>query len=82
MRRIKFVVGDLYKTDVSQSDVVYLYHDQSVMPALEEKLQKEMKPGAMAIVNTQHFPNWPLTESYITHPEKPEFEKIFVYVKS
>lgn len=81
-RRIKFVVGDLYKANIKDADVVYLYHHQDSMLQLEEKLQKEMKPGALAITNTQHFPNWPLAETYITHPEKPDFEKMFVYVKN
>lgn len=79
--RIKFVVGDLYKTDITDADVVYLYHSQDSMIGLESKLRAEMKPGAMAIINTQHFPNWALAETYITHPKNPEFEKMFVYVK-
>lgn len=76
----KFLTGDIFAADVSQADIVYMYLDISLMPRLEQKLRKELKSGAMAITNTQFFPSWAPSQTYIVHPGKPEYEKLFVYV--
>ncbi len=81
-RPAQFVLGDIFQTNVSDANIVYIYLDQSLMPSLEEKLQKELKPGSMVITNTQHLPTWPLSQTVIVHPNKPAFEKLFIYIKS
>ncbi len=80
-RRAVFLKGDVFKADISSADIVYVYLDQSVMPALQEKLQRELKPGAMVILNTQHFPSWPTFETFVLRPSKPAYEKMSVYIK-
>jgi len=76
-----FLRGDLFDADVSKADAAYLYLDQSLMEPLEKKLRNELKPGSIVITNTQHLPTWPVSQTVIVHPKKPEFEKLFVYVK-
>lgn len=78
-RNVNFVQADFFTVDVSKADVVYVYLKPSIMPKAQDKLKKELKPGCLVIVNTQSFPSWPTTETYITHPEKPDYEKLFVY---
>lgn len=44
--------------DLSQYDLIYIYGMQSVLGRLEQKLEKEMKPGAKFISNIFRLPNW------------------------
>ena len=78
----KFLTADLFQTDISQADIVYIYLQRDLMPRLQSKLQKELKSKALVVTNTVTFPSWQPVETYITHPAKPEFEKIFVYQNS
>jgi NADPH:quinone reductase-like Zn-dependent oxidoreductase len=80
--KAKFIRQNIFNADISLADVVYLYLKDTEMPALEAKLKNELKSGAMVITNTQSFPSWQVHKSYITYPEKPEYEKMFVYIKS
>jgi hypothetical protein len=80
--RTKFLKGDIFAADVSKVDVVYAYLDVSLMERIQTKLQKELKPGAIAILNTQTFPSWIPSQVYITHPKKPLFEKLSVYLQA
>ena len=74
--------NDLFKVDLSQADVIYAYIWYDLMPALEQKLQQELKPGAIAITNTVHFSNWPLAETIVFDEKLPgNFGTLFVYVK-
>ena len=81
MRPAHFIKGDMFKADVSKADAVYIYLDISLMPALEKKLLNELKPGALVVTNTQSLPNWQPAQTFITHPNKPSYEKMFAYVK-
>ncbi len=80
-RPASFLTGDIFTSDVSKADAVYIYLDQSLMLALEKKLQAELKSGSIVITNTQHLPSWQPAEIQITHPKKPEYEKMFIYIK-
>lgn len=44
--------------DFSKFDIVTSYQIFYMMPALEKKLQKELKKGAKVISNTWRFPHW------------------------
>lgn len=79
---VVFIKGDIFAANVADADAVYIYLDKSLMQALQDKLQKELKPGAMVITNTQSLPSWRPLQTYITHAKKPEYEKLFVYVKN
>lgn len=76
-----FVKGDIFAANVSDADAVYIYLDKSLLKPLQDKLQKELKPGAMVITNAQSFPSWEPAQTYVTHAKKPEYEKLFVYIK-
>lgn len=80
-----FVVWEkrnIFDADVSNTDIVYTYLWYDLMPPLEQKLLGELKKGAIVITNTSSFPNWKPQETYITCSRKPDFEKLFVYLKN
>jgi ubiquinone/menaquinone biosynthesis C-methylase UbiE len=47
--RVKFIVGDLFVTDLSKADVVTVYLLPSIMDKLVPKLQKELRPGTRIV---------------------------------
>jgi SAM-dependent methyltransferase len=61
--------GDLWKTDVSQEDVVYAFLSPAPMAALWQKLSTEMKPGSLFVSNSFAVPDvdpdeiWELSDS-------------------
>lgn len=72
---------DLFKADLENADIVYIYLERELMSKIEKKLKNELKGGSVIITNTTSFPNWPPKEIYIVHPKSPNFEKLFVYAK-
>ena len=44
--------------DVSEADVVFVYLTSSQTSRLQEKLAREMQPGARVISIAADFPNW------------------------
>ena len=56
--RVKFVEGDLFKTDTSEATVVTLYLLPSMLGDVEKKLAKELKPGTRVISHDYPLPTW------------------------
>ena len=81
LRHAVFLKGNAYSSDVCRADVVYVYLKPSEMPKIEAKLKAQLKPGAMVIVNTQSFANWPAAQTHIVHRQKPDYEKLSVYLQ-
>ena len=79
LKNLNFKKQDIFSADVSTADIVYLYLPQELMPTLEIKLQKELKPGSLIISNSVSFPGRQPSEILITHKHRPDFEKLFVY---
>lgn len=63
---------NLWKTDVSNYDVIFVYGVTYMMNRLEKKLLKELKKGARVVSNNYQFPHW--------HPVKEE-ENVRLYIK-
>ena len=63
---------NFWKKDFGEYDVVTVFGVKNIMKKLEEKLQKELKPGAIVVSNYFTFPNW--------KPERIE-KGITVYMK-
>ena len=72
LKNAEFKKDNIFKTDVSAADIIYLYLPQELMAGLETKLQKELKPGALVISNSVTFPNWKFNFNK---------EQLFTYVK-
>ena len=56
--RVKFVEGDLFAADVSQATVVTLYLLPDMMPRVEAKLGKELRPGTRVVSHDYALPTW------------------------
>jgi hypothetical protein len=57
-RRPKFYFKDLWKVNLSEADAVYVFLTPPIMPALKEKLEKELKAGAKVICYVWAMPDW------------------------
>jgi ribosomal protein L11 methylase PrmA len=49
---------NFWDAEFGDYDVLTIYAITSIMKRLEEKLQREMKPGAILVSNYFTFPNW------------------------
>ncbi len=56
--KIKIINTNYWDEDLSGYDVITIYGITSIMDRLEQKLRKELKPGARVISNYFTFPNW------------------------
>jgi len=56
--RIRVLWQNLWKADVSEADVVFVYLIPWKMDVLADKLRHELKPGALVISNSFIFPGW------------------------
>ena len=54
--RVKVQLGDLFQADISQADVVACYLLPDTNKRLQDKLLRELKPGARVVSNTFIFP--------------------------
>lgn len=80
-RNITFLHQNIFDADFAKIDTAYIYLEKSLLPKLESKLQAELKTGAMVITNANGFPSWQAEATYITHPNQPQKQQLFVYVK-
>lgn len=58
IKNIKIINKNMWKVDLSGYDRIFLFCLTKEMKKLEEKLQKEMKPGSLVISNIFKFSNW------------------------
>lgn len=56
--RAQFYQRDLFKTDVHEATVVTVYLLPKVMGKVEQKLRRELAPGARIVVHDFPFPTW------------------------
>jgi len=78
--KIKIKLKDFFKEDLSKADYIFCYLIDKEQSRLEEKLKKELKPGAIVISNTFEFKNWqPLKIIKIDKAKKTGLSH-FVYV--
>lgn len=77
-----FLTADIFETDVSKLDWAFVYLPRPLLPDLELKLQKELKPGAHVITYRVNFPHWQHTKVFLTDPHKGVSQNsIFLYQK-
>ena len=57
-KKITFLKKDIFLTDVSKADFVYVYVPRILLPELAVKLKKELHPGSMVITSRIAFSDW------------------------
>ncbi|OGY45153.1 MAG: hypothetical protein A3A24_00265 [Candidatus Buchananbacteria bacterium RIFCSPLOWO2_01_FULL_46_12] len=72
---------NFYQADLSKADSVYCFLIDSVMPKVEEKLKKELKPGAKIVCYGFKLPTWPPIKIISTNPKNKKASKIYLYQK-
>jgi len=71
-RRVRIGCGNFYRADVAEADVVFVYLTSAQTSRLQDKLARELKPGARVVSIAADFPDW--------QPSKVDREMlIFVY---
>lgn len=59
MQKKAFIhLADFWRQDLSSFDIVTIYLTAHIMPAVEKKLIKELKPKARVVVNYFPLPTW------------------------
>ena len=56
--RVRFVVGDLFETDLREATVVTLYLGQEVNLRVRPKLLRELRPGARIVSHDYDLGDW------------------------
>ncbi len=56
--RVRLRCGDFYCADLSAADVVFVYLTSAQTARLEEKLTRELRPGARVVSLAADFPGW------------------------
>ncbi|KKW08670.1 MAG: hypothetical protein UY44_C0008G0035 [Candidatus Kaiserbacteria bacterium GW2011_GWA2_49_19] len=74
-----FKKADIFDIDVSKADVIYVYVPRDLLPALEKKLEEEIKHGALVITYRINFPTWSPHQMYSVDPRNPKDEKVYFY---
>ncbi len=72
---------NFFDRSLSDADVIFIFLVAGVMPALEEKLLRELKPGARVVSYGFAFPNWQAKNVIPTNSENPKASKIYEYQK-
>ncbi len=78
-KKAVFVKEDIFDADISQADVVYVYLPRPMLPAVEEKLQKELKSGSIVLTSRVCFPDWQPSSVIQKNPANSDEEDTFVY---
>jgi len=55
---VKILQQDFWNVDLSPFKIITVYPMPDIMLPLEQKLQKELKKGAVVLTNYYPFPNW------------------------
>lgn len=75
--RIKFRVGDLFATNLAPYDVILVCLVPSMLPQVEQMLEKTAKSGALVICSRFALPTWKPTNVLDGGP----IDGVFVYTK-
>lgn len=74
--KVRYLYQDLFKTDLSEADVVFTYLFPGPMVELEPKFERELKPGAILISSTFKLPHKQPVKIY---KGKGSLSTIYVY---
>lgn len=73
LKNLTFKKENIFNSDISAANIIFLYLPQELMSALETKLQKELKHGGLVISNRVSFPTWQADE---------KVNQLSIYVKN
>jgi cyclopropane fatty-acyl-phospholipid synthase-like methyltransferase len=56
--KVRVEAGNFFKADISRADVVFAYLTSGYARRLQEKLQKELRPGTRVVTVAFDLPDW------------------------
>ncbi|MCL4338575.1 50S ribosomal protein L11 methyltransferase [Patescibacteria group bacterium] len=71
-KKARIIKGDFWQEDFGKYDIITIWGLRRIMGRLEDKLQKEAKPGCRILCNYFDLPTW---------PPAAEKENVFLYIK-
>ena len=60
--KVQIKLGNYFKADVKEADVVFIYATSRQMPRLASRLEKQMRPGSRVVSISADFPEWEPTD--------------------
>ncbi|MFA6215576.1 MAG: methyltransferase domain-containing protein [Patescibacteria group bacterium] len=79
--RGKIFYQNFYFRPIADADAVFCFLMDNVMPKVEEKLLKELKPGAIVASYGFKMPNWSPEKIVDLKPFDKKASKIYIYKK-
>ncbi len=77
VKNSKIIWGDLFKINLADADVIYIFLLDKSYPRLIKKFAKELKPGAKVVVHCWPIKEW---ENKLIKEDKPKDElAIYIY---
>jgi predicted rRNA methylase YqxC with S4 and FtsJ domains len=78
-KKVVFIKKDIFKTDVSKADIVYIYIPRILLPKLAIKLERELSREATVVTNRINFTDWEPTEVIPKNSKNENEQDIFIY---
>jgi hypothetical protein len=81
-KKIIFLKKDIFETDLSKANLIYVYIPLILLPRLAIKLERELSHGAVVITsvsNPINFTNWEPVEVISKNPKNKNERDIFIY---
>lgn len=79
--KAKIFFQNFYHHKISDADAIFCYLINTVMPRVEEKLEKELKPGAKIACYGFKLPTWQPEKVIDLKPLDKRSSKIYLYIK-
>ncbi len=74
-KRINIIYKNIWKTDLSDADIIYFFLLPEFYPKIKEKLERELKDGALVIASVWPIEGW----TPIKVDKKTKEDGLFVY---
>ncbi len=79
--KAKIFFSNFYRANISDADAVFCFLIDTVMPKVEAKLKKELKPGARIACYGFKLPTWPPVKIIDLKPLDKRASNIYLYKK-
>jgi SAM-dependent methyltransferase len=77
----RMLYKNFYQADLSEADAIFCFLLDTVMPKVEKKLSRELKPTSLFISYGFKLPNWPPKNIIEINPTNKRSSKIYIYQK-
>lgn len=79
--KAKILYKNFYHVNLTEADAVFCFLIDTVMPKVEQKLKKELKPGAKIACYGFKLPTWSPVKVIDLKPKNKRSSKIYLYTQ-